>query len=55
MGILTTLSIAAQSLKNQQAGIQTTGHNITNAATPGFSRQRIEMLTEPPSFQGVCC
>jgi flagellar hook-associated protein 1 FlgK len=52
MGILTTLSIAAQSLKNQQAGIQTTGHNITNAATPGFSRQRIEMLTEPPSFQG---
>jgi flagellar hook-associated protein 1 len=52
MGILTTLSIAAQSLKNQQAGIQTTGHNIANAATPGFSRQRVEILTELPSFQG---
>jgi flagellar hook-associated protein 1 FlgK len=52
MGILTTLSIAAQSLKNQQAGIQTTGHNIANAATPGFSRQRIEFFTEFPSFQG---
>jgi flagellar hook-associated protein 1 FlgK len=52
MGILTTLSIAAQSLKNQQAGIQTIGHNIANAATPGFSRQRVELLTELPSFQG---
>ncbi|MGH7930374.1 MAG: flagellar hook-associated protein FlgK [Candidatus Binatia bacterium] len=52
MGILTTLSIASQSLKNQQAGIQTTGHNIANAATLGFSRQRVEILTEFPSFQG---
>jgi flagellar hook-associated protein 1 len=52
MGILTTLSLAAQSLKNQQAGIQTTGHNIANAATPGFSRQRVELLTESPTFQG---
>jgi flagellar hook-associated protein 1 FlgK len=52
MGILTTLSIAAQSLKNQQVGIQTTGHNLANAATPGFSRQRVEIVTEMPSFQG---
>jgi flagellar hook-associated protein 1 FlgK len=52
MGILTTLSIAAQSLKNQQLGIQTTGHNLANAATPGFSRQRVEIVTEHPSFEG---
>jgi flagellar hook-associated protein 1 FlgK len=52
MGILTTLSIASQSLKNQQVGIQTTGHNIANAATPGFSRQRVEIVTEFPSFRG---
>jgi flagellar hook-associated protein 1 FlgK len=52
MGILTTLSIASQSLKNQQVGIQTTGHNLANAATPGFSRQRVEIVTEMPSFQG---
>ncbi len=52
MGILTTLSIAAQSLKNQQLGIQTVGHNIANASTPGFSRQRVELVTEYPSFQG---
>ena len=52
MGILATLSIASQSLKNQQAGIQTTGHNLANAATPGFSRQRVEIVTEHPSFEG---
>jgi flagellar hook-associated protein 1 FlgK len=52
MGILTTLSIAAQSLRNQQSGIQTTGHNLANAATPGFSRQRVELVTELPSFHG---
>ncbi len=52
MGILTTLSIASQSLKNQQTGIQTTGHNIANVATPGFSRQRVEIVTDFPSFEG---
>jgi flagellar hook-associated protein 1 FlgK len=52
MGILATLSIASQSLKNQQMGIQTTGHNLANASTPGFSRQRVELVTEYPSFEG---
>jgi flagellar hook-associated protein 1 len=52
MGILTTLSIASQSLKNQQVGIQTVGHNIANSATPGFSRQGVDLVTEYPSFQG---
>jgi flagellar hook-associated protein 1 FlgK len=52
MGILATLSIAAQSLKNQQMGIQSTGHNLANVATPGFSRQRVELVTEYPSFEG---
>jgi flagellar hook-associated protein 1 FlgK len=51
MGILTILSIASQSLKNQQVGVQTTGHNLANAATPGFSRQRVEIVTEFPSFK----
>ncbi len=52
MGIATTLSIAAQSLKNQQAGIQSTGHNLANVATPGFSRQRAVIETETPAFEG---
>jgi flagellar hook-associated protein 1 FlgK len=53
VSILNTLSIAAQSLKNQQLNIQTTGHNLSNAATPGFSRQRVELSTELPLHQGT--
>lgn len=52
MSILSTLSIGAQSLKAQQLAIQTTGHNLANAATPGFSRQRIDLVSAFPSFEG---
>jgi flagellar hook-associated protein 1 FlgK len=52
MSILSTLSIGAQSLKTQQLAIQTTGHNLANVATPGFSRQRVELVSAYPSFVG---
>src|SRR4051794_41052986 len=52
MSILGTLSLAAQALKAQQEAIQTTGHNIANASTPGFSRQRVDLVTAPPSLEG---
>jgi flagellar hook-associated protein 1 FlgK len=52
MGITSTLSIAAQSLRTQQLAIQTTGHNLANAATPGFSRQRVDLVSAIPSFEG---
>jgi flagellar hook-associated protein 1 FlgK len=52
MGLVSTLSLAAQSLKAQQLAIQTTGHNLANAATPGYSRQRVDLVTAYPSFQG---
>ncbi len=52
MGITSTLSIAAQALKAQQLAIQTTGHNLANAATPGFSRQRVNLVSAFPSFEG---
>lgn len=52
MSILSTLSLAAQSLKAQQEAIQTTGHNLANVNTPGFSRQRVDLVSAPPSFQG---
>jgi flagellar hook-associated protein 1 FlgK len=51
MGITSTLSIAAQSLRTQQLAIQTTGHNLANAATPGFSRQRVDLVSAFPSFE----
>jgi flagellar hook-associated protein 1 FlgK len=52
MSITSTLSIASQALKAQQLAIQTIGHNLANAATPGFSRQRVDLVTAFPSFEG---
>jgi flagellar hook-associated protein 1 len=52
MSITSTLSIAAQALKAQQLAIQTTGHNLANSATPGFSRQRVDLVSAFPSLEG---
>ena len=35
-----------------QAGLTTTGHNIANVNTPGFSRQATVQATNPPQFNG---
>lgn len=51
MSITSTLSIAAQALKAQQLAIQTTGHNLANVATPGFSRQRADLVSAMPSVE----
>ena len=40
-------SIGLTGLAAAQAGMQTTGHNISNVNTPGFSRQRVEQTTAP--------
>ena len=52
MSITATLSIAAEALKAQQLAIQTTGHNLANVATPGFSRQQVNLVSAPPSLIG---
>ncbi len=52
MGITATLSLAAQALKVAQLAIQTTGHNLANVATPGFSRQRVDLVSAHPAFNG---
>lgn len=52
MSILGTLSIGSQALKAHQLAIQTTGHNLANSATPGYSRQRVEVVSAYPSFIG---
>ncbi len=36
-----------------QRALSTTGHNIANADTPGFSRQRAELATRPARGTGV--
>lgn len=46
------LGTAASGLHAFQRAISVTGHNINNANTEGFTRQRIELGTRPPSFTG---
>lgn len=36
-----------------QRALNTTGHNIANANTPGFSRQRVELQTQTPQATGA--
>jgi len=46
-------SIGSSALNNAMAGVVTSGHNIANANTPGFSRQVVEQQTNSPNFVGV--
>ena len=48
------LEIGKRSLYTQQAALTTAGHNISNANTPGYSRQRVDMQSTsalPYSYQ----
>jgi flagellar hook-associated protein 1 FlgK len=46
------LNIAISGLFAFQRQIATTGHNIANVNTPGFSRQRVELVTRNPQAAG---
>ncbi|MBL8512046.1 MAG: flagellar hook-associated protein FlgK, partial [Betaproteobacteria bacterium] len=45
-------SVGTSGLSAAYAAIQTTSHNITNAATPGFKRQQTIQSTPPAQFSG---
>lgn len=47
-GLFSALEVGKRSLLAQQAGMTTTGHNIANINTPGFSRQRVSMMSTDP-------
>jgi len=40
--------IGVSGLLGAQRALATTGHNVANVDTPGFSRQRAELVTRPP-------
>ena len=46
--ISSALSIAVSALRAQTYAVDTTSHNIANAATPGYRRQRVELRTAFP-------
>jgi len=47
------LGIATSGLIAAQRGLTTTGHNIANVNTAGYSRQRTEQFERLPSFTGA--
>ncbi len=47
------LSIGISGLQAAQAGLVTTGHNISNAATPGYSRQSVVQATNIALYSGA--
>lgn len=47
------LSIGISGLQVSQGALKTTGNNITNANTPGYSRERVIIEPQPQQFVGV--
>jgi len=52
MSLTSLLSIARTALLTQQRAIDTTGHNIANASTEGYTRQRLNLTAEVPLQTG---
>ncbi len=50
MSLSSILSVARTALNYQQAVIQTAGHNIANAETEGYSRQRVDSMAATPQY-----
>lgn len=50
MSLSSILSVARTALNYQQAVIQTAGHNIANAETEGYSRQRVDGQAATPQY-----
>lgn len=46
-------STATSGLLAFQKSLATTGHNIANASTPGYSRQRVELTPQTPQITGA--
>ena len=47
-GLFSTFNIAKRGMNVQQRSIDVTSHNISNANTPGYSRQRTKIETTRP-------
>jgi flagellar hook-associated protein 1 FlgK len=46
-------NIGVSGLRAQQTALAVTGQNITNASTPGYSRQRVEITTQTSGVSGA--
>jgi flagellar hook-associated protein 1 FlgK len=48
MSLVSLLGIARSALKTHQRSVEVTSHNIANASTPGYTRQRADLQPETP-------
>ncbi|MFC3150006.1 flagellar hook-associated protein FlgK [Litoribrevibacter euphylliae] len=46
------INLGLTGIHASQAALDTTGHNITNANTPGYTRQRVEQSANTPRVEG---
>lgn len=53
IGLFGTLNLASRSLQTQMAGVEVAGQNLANINTPGYSRQRVIIETNPSIPTGV--
>ncbi len=53
MGSSTDLSIGLSGLLTAQRALETIGHNITNANTPGYSRQSLSISASTPNITPI--
>lgn len=52
MSLFAIFDIGRSGVNVSRAGVQTAGNNVTNAATPGFTRRDMSVNTRPPYLQG---
>ncbi len=52
MTLFSSVNTALTGLQSMMTALQTTGHNIANANTPGFTRQRAELTAARPQTYG---
>jgi flagellar hook-associated protein 1 FlgK len=50
--IWSMMDVGKRSLANSQTSLQTVAHNIANKGTEGFSRQRVDQVTNEPVGEG---
>jgi len=53
MGTSTLMGIGTRAMFANYAALQTTGNNIANANTPGYSRQQVELSTAKGQYTGA--
>lgn len=50
--IWSMMDVGRRSLMNSQTALQTTAHNVANKSTEGYSRQRVDFVTNEPVGEG---